>query len=320
MVDVIDLEVLALHAGLRLDQFVVMAVPELSRAAVQRLLKEGHVTGNRSGLSSSLKVKEGDRFQVVFPAPTDPVPQAQIVPFDVIYEDADLLVINKPAGLVVHPAAGNPDHTLVNGLIAHCGDSLSGIGGVKRPGIVHRLDKGTSGLMVVAKHDQAHRHLTQQFQARSLYRVYEAFVWGRLFPPQGRIEGDIGRHPAHRQKMAVVTRNGKPAVTDYQVLSDLGAYAQHVRCQLGSGRTHQIRVHLSTKGHPLVGDSLYGKAVKAVPASVQTQVRSLTDEGQRPALHAGFLSFLHPRTGEVVSFTCPWPEDLESLHRFLKTL
>ncbi len=275
-----------------------------SRAGVQRLIKAGLVArAGNAALDASDKVHAGEVYTVTLLPPEPALPEAQAMPLRIVYEDADLLVVDKPAGLVVHPAAGNRDRTLVNALLAHCGDSLSGIGGVARPGIVHRLDKDTSGLMVVAKHDAAHQALSRQFADRSLSRVYQALVWGALNLVAGSVEGAIGRHPRDRKKMAVVRHGGKAALTHYKLVERLGAgatTASLIECKLATGRTHQIRVHMAHIGHPLVGDPTYGRGGKVAGFS-------------RQALHAAELTFIHPRTGKAMRFTTPMPKDMATL-------
>jgi 23S rRNA pseudouridine1911/1915/1917 synthase len=233
---------------------------------------------------------------------------------DILYEDEVLIVVNKPAGLVVHPAAGNPDRTLVNALIAHCGDSLRGIGGVRRPGIVHRLDKDTSGIMVVAKTETAQASLSAQFAERSIGRVYRAVVWGLPSPAEGEIVGNIGRSPHNRKKMAVVARGGKPAMTRYKVVRGLArGGAALVDCTLLTGRTHQIRVHMTHAGHPLIGDPIYGRGSRQRLAALPGHARQAVAAFPRQALHAGSLSFNHPITQERLTFTSNLPRDIRDL-------
>ncbi|MDX5361380.1 MAG: RluA family pseudouridine synthase [Alphaproteobacteria bacterium] len=318
-------------AGQRLDRYITASLPHLSRSRVQRLIETGFVSvSGRAAVDASTRVGAGDEVEVVVPPPDDPLPSGEDIPLDIVHEDADLLVVNKPAGLVVHPAPGSPESTLVNALIAHCGDSLSGIGGVKRPGIVHRIDKETSGLMVVAKHDGAHLGLSEQFAAHTTERSYRAIVWGappvadwsptgrRLIKgPWGRIEGAIGRSPTNRKKMAVVKSGGKTAVTHFRVLERFGPadapVASLVECRLETGRTHQIRVHMTHIGHPLIGDGVYGGKHKTLARTLSPRIRPLVEEFPRQALHAATLGFRHPRTGEEMRFSAPLPEDMAFL-------
>lgn len=303
----------------RLDKILTLAAQEsgaegLSRARIQQLIKEGHLADPAGSIvtDASLAIRADDCFELTLPPPVAAQPEAQDIALDILFEDKDLLVLDKPAGLVVHPAAGNWDGTLVNALLAHCGKSLSGIGGVARPGIVHRLDKDTSGLMVVAKNDKTHQELTTQFADRSLSRVYRALVWGVPSPVSGSIEGAIGRHPRSRQKMAVVTRGGKEALTHYKVLEVFGTFASLVECKLATGRTHQIRVHMAHIGHPVVGDPLYGTRRRA-PKAAEKGIASLLEGFGRQALHAGEISFIHPRTGKKMDLNCPLPPDMKKL-------
>ena len=290
------LSIIAEESGERIDALLARTLEGLSRSAAQRLLEEGRVTREDDGkaLRKSDRVQAGDRITVVLPELAEDLPLIpQDLPLDVVYEDRDLIVVNKERGMVVHPAPGHPDGTLVNALLWHCGDSLSGIGGEKRPGIVHRIDKDTSGLLIVAKNDFAHQALSAQLQDRSLSRVYEAVVRGRLRADSGTIDRPIGRHPTDRKRMAINEKNGRPAVTHWNVLARYAAYT-HVRCWLETGRTHQIRVHLASIGHPLLGDGVYGALCPE---------KGL--EGQ--CLHARELKFIHPRTGEAVHLTTGLP-------------
>lgn len=306
-------------AGERLDKALAAGLEGLSRSRVQALMEQGHVReGGRTITDPSLRVKPGQTFELVIPEAEPAEPVAQDIPLTVVYEDEDVLVIDKPAGLVVHPAAGNPDNTLVNALLAHCGDSLSGIGGVRRPGIVHRLDKDTSGLMVVAKNDRAHHALTTQFADRSLSRTYLALVWGVPSPRRGRIEGAIGRSTVDRKKMAVVEHGGKHAATRYRVVKAFGLGAALVECVLETGRTHQIRVHMAHIGHPLVGDPLYGRGRSGRPggkhaSALPEPVRNRLVGFPRQALHATALTFNHPGRQEKLRFESPLPADLHEL-------
>jgi 23S rRNA pseudouridine1911/1915/1917 synthase len=262
------------------------------------------------------KTKDGDLYELVLPPPVQAAPKAEKIPLEIVYEDAELLVLNKPAGVVVHPGAGNWDHTLVNALLAHCKGSLSGIGGVERPGIVHRLDKDTSGLLVVAKNDRAHQALSAQFADRSLSRVYQALVWGVPAPAQGDIAGAIGRHPRARKKMAVLNHGGKEALTHYKVEKAYGGIASLVSCKLATGRTHQIRVHMEHKGHPVVGDPVYGSRRRAGKGE-KTLVAQL-EAFPRQALHAGEIAFFHPKTHKLMKFKAKTPKDMGALLRKLE--
>lgn len=324
--------------GKRIDQFFSAALgaeASISRTRIKSLIERGDAVeqtpnGARKISDSAYRVKPGARYTLTVPAPEPLELKPQSMPLDIAYEDEHLIVVNKPAGLVVHPAPGNRDKTLVNALMAHCGASLSGIGGVSRPGIVHRLDKGTSGLMVAAKNDQAHVHLAEQFSSHGrdgrLQRRYHAFVWGRPRPPKGRIEGMIGRSRSNRKKMAVVNKNGKVAVTHYRTLSSFGpehtvAYAEF---HLETGRTHQIRVHSSHIGHSVVGDPLYGhspalqKALKSseLGRNILAEIKDLG----RPALHAQTLGFEHPISRKKLTFSAPLPKDLMTLAKKLEQL
>ena len=302
-------------AGERLDRFLTDALAPLSRARVQRLIRDGHVTCAGATLTDpAYRVKPRDALAVVIPPVAEPTIEAQAMDLTVVYEDADLLVIDKPAGLVVHPGPGRPDETLVNALLAHCGDSLSGVGGIRRPGIVHRLDKDTSGLIVVAKNDAAHHALARQFAAHSIDRVYRAVVWGAPMPPNGEIQGNIGRHPRQRKKMAVLgAGRGKPATTRYRLERRLGTVASLVECRLATGRTHQIRVHLSHIGHPLVGDPVYGRAPARQLRGLDPECAAFVRAFRRQALHAAVIGFDHPRLCRRLTFTSCLPSELKIL-------
>ena len=307
-------------AGERLDRFLARRLAGFSRSRLKNLIEAGHVSAGGATLSDpSHRVKPGQAFVLKLPAVVSAKPEGQAIDLLIVYEDADLIVVDKPAGLVVHPAPGNPDHTLVNALIAHCGDSLSGIGGEKRPGIVHRLDKDTSGLIVAAKNDMAHRALAADFAARRIERTYQAVVWGIPVPREGEIEGAIGRHPVDRKRMAVVKRGGKPALTRYRVIRALGPGASLIECQLATGRTHQIRVHLAAAGYPLLGDPVYGRETAERRSRLSGPGRSALAGLGRQALHAGTLGFLHPRTGEQLRFESPLPADIRDLIKALET-
>ena len=285
----------------RLDSFLAARLPDMTRSAAARLIEAGHVTVNGKIPAKSLRLSGGEAVAVTLPDPEPIAALPQDIPLDVVYEDGDVIVVNKPAGLVVHPAPGHPDGTLVNALLHHCGGSLSGIGGALRPGIVHRIDRDTSGLIIAAKNDAAHLALSAQLQDHTLARTYEAIVVGNLREDRGTVDAPIGRHPADRKKMAV--REGKPAVTHWEALERFPGYT-YVRCRLETGRTHQIRVHMAYIGHPIYGDTVYG-AGKPVPG--------LTGQ----CLHAVGLSFVHPRTGEAVELRCPLPEEFQAQLRRL---
>ena len=304
--------------GERLDRALQQRLPDLSRSRLKQLILSGQVANDGNVIRDpSRKVRAGQTFVVILPEPDDATPQAQAIPLDIRFEDAHLIVIDKPAGLVVHPAPGNPDGTLVNALIAHCGASLAGIGGVRRPGIVHRLDKDTGGLMVVAKTEAAHRALSADFAARRISRAYAAVVWGVPLPATGEIEGNIGRSMTNRKKMAVVgARRGKPAVTRYKVERAFADKAALIECRLLTGRTHQIRVHLAERGHPLIGDPVYGGR-----ASRRSATRaSAAAYFPRQALHARHLGFVHPASGEYLAFDSDLPDDVKSLLASLEGL
>ena len=307
--------------GERLDRFLARQLIGLSRSRLKQLIEAGHVRAGGATLSDpSYKVKAGQVFELDLPAPAPATPRGQAIDLAIVYEDGDLIVIDKPAGMVVHPAPGNPDMTLVNALIAHCGDSLSGVGGERRPGIVHRLDKDTSGLLVVAKNDVTHQALAADFAARRIDRRYLAVVWGMPKAREGDIQGPIGRHPVDRKRMAVVRRGGKPALTHYRVLEALGPGASLVECRLATGRTHQIRVHLASIGHPLLGDPVYGRESAERRARLTPEGRAVFAELHRQALHAATLGFRHPRSGARLAFESALPLDLARLINALKSL
>jgi 23S rRNA pseudouridine1911/1915/1917 synthase len=307
--------------GQRLDRMLADGLSDLSRSRVKALVEAGRVTaGGVTITDPSYRVKPGQTFAIMLPDPVAALPAGQAIALDVVYEDADLIVINKPAGMVVHPAPGNPDETLVNALIAHCGSSLSGIGGVRRPGIVHRLDKDTSGLLVAAKNDVAHQALADAFARHDVERAYWAVVWGIPAPRAGEIAGAIGRHPVNRKKMAVVSRGGKAALTRYRVLRPLGPAASLVECRLATGRTHQIRVHLASIGHPLIGDPVYGRTTAARLGRLAPAARGAVEGMKRQALHAFLLGFRHPRTGLPLRWEAEMPADILGLTRSLEQI
>lgn len=296
---------------IRLDKWLSSAT-ELSRGRISDLIGRGQVFLNGSPVTAQdRKTAAGEVYRILLPPPAAAVPQAQEIPLDIVYEDEDLLVLNKPAGMVVHPAAGNYEGTLVNALLAHCRESLSGIGGVIRPGIVHRLDKDTSGLMVVAKNDAAHNGLSAQFAVHSLERCYLALVWGMPAPSAGVIETQIGRSSVNRKKMAVVSSGGKRAETHYRMLETYagGAFSL-VHCSLKTGRTHQVRVHMTALGHPLVGDKVYGKTPKA---ALHSESLKIATAFPRQALHSYKMSFEHPVTKKIMRFEIPLPADMRSV-------
>jgi 23S rRNA pseudouridine1911/1915/1917 synthase len=301
-------------AGQRADRFLAEAIGTVSRSRVKGLIEQGRASRDGVTVSQPAEaVRAGAVYELQPPPLTSAVPLPQTIPFTILFEDADLIVLDKPAGLVVHPAPGHEDGTLVNALLAHCGDSLPGIGGERRPGIVHRLDRDTTGVMVVAKTERALATLSAMFAARDLDRAYLALVWGVPSPVSGEIEGAIGRDAHDRKRMALVTRGGKAALTRYQLQAAYGPAASLVRLQLATGRTHQIRVHLSSRGHPVVGDPLYLRRVPAASRALPVPVRTTLLDFPRQALHAATLGFAHPRTGQRMQFETPLPEDFASL-------
>jgi 23S rRNA pseudouridine1911/1915/1917 synthase len=301
-------------AGQRVDSFLAEALGTLSRSRIKALIEQGHVVRDGIRLTQPAEpARAGASYTITPPLPRPALPQAQEIAFTILYEDADLLVLDKPPGLVVHPAPGNPDGTLVNGLLAYCGDSLPGIGGERRPGIVHRLDKDTSGVMVVAKTESALAALSLAFAARDLDRAYLALCWGLPNPAAGEIEGAIGRDPRERKRMAMVARGGKPALTRYRLLAQHAGAVSLLECRLATGRTHQIRVHLAGTGHPIVGDPVYLRRIPAAARGLSEAPRRRLLDFPRQALHATRLGFNHPRTGQFLSFTTPPPADMRAL-------
>jgi 23S rRNA pseudouridine1911/1915/1917 synthase len=285
--------------GTRIDAYVSEGLPLLSRTAAQRLCEEGLVLVDGVAAPKNLRLKAGQTVEITLPPPKDVDAKPENIPLEIVYEDDDLLVVNKQKGMVAHPAPGNESGTLVNALLFHCGDSLSGIGGAARPGIVHRIDKDTSGLLVVAKSDLAHQSLTEQLSAHTVMRRYHAVVHGGFKTDSGRVDAPIGRHPTDRKRMCVTERNSRDAATNYTVLEELNRFT-YVMCELETGRTHQIRVHMAYIGHPVAGDPVYG------PRSAAVKRTTGKLEGQ--CLHAKTLGFLHPRTGEYLEFTSELPE------------
>ena len=310
------------EAGDRLDKWLAARLPELSRSRIKALIEAGQVGLDGATIADpSYRVKPGQTARVEVPPDAPATPEPQDIALVVVYEDADLIVIDKPPGMVVHPAPGSPDSTLVNALLAHCGESLAGIGGVRRPGIVHRIDKDTSGLLVVAKTDAAHRGLAAQFADHSLERAYRALVWGLPNPAEGRIEGAIGRNPRDRKTMAVVSHGGKPALTRYRVVkSFLAGAVSLVECRLATGRTHQIRVHMTSVNNPLVGDMTYGRVRPSRMSRLPEVQRQALQAFPRQALHAYLLGFRHPTQGGWLRFESAIPSDISSLIKILEAV
>ncbi len=305
-------------AGERLDLFLARHAQALSRSRLKALIKAGKVEiGGKAVDDPNTRVPAGAAIAISLPEPEEAEPGPEPIPLNILYEDADVIVIDKPAGLVVHPGAGNRSGTLVNALIAHCGDSLSGIGGVKRPGIVHRLDKDTSGVLVVAKNDFAHRALSAQFADHGregpLLREYDALVWGVPKPHIGAVDAPLIRDARNRLKQAVARRGGRNAVTHYAVKERFGTTAALLKCRLETGRTHQIRVHLAHISHPLVGDTVYGAGFQTKAERLPADLRAKIKDFRRQALHARLLRFRHPRTGALIKFETDWPTDLTDL-------
>jgi len=288
--------------GERLDKWLCTQLSDLTRTAIQNLIENGGILVNGKTVAKNYKQRSGDSITVTIPEPVELNTEPENIPLDIVYEDESLLVVNKPKGMVVHPAPGNYSGTLVNALLYHCGDSLSGINGVIRPGIVHRIDKNTSGLLIVAKTDNAHKHLAEQIKAHSFTREYECVACGKFRETEGTVNAPIGRNPNDRKKMCVTDKNSKNAVTHYSVIQQFEKYA-HVKCVLETGRTHQIRVHLSYKGHPVLGDDVYGKAFKGI-------------DGQ--CLHAKKIGFIHPVTEEYMEFDSELPEYFTDILRKVK--
>ena len=288
------------HSGIRIDRFLSEQLPEHSRSYIQRLIKDGQVSIEGKAVKSNYKITGSEEIALLIPDQVIPDILPEDIPLDILYEDQDLIVINKPKGMVVHPAAGHYSGTLVNALMYHCKDDLSGINGVMRPGIVHRIDRNTTGSLLVCKNDFAHNAIAEQLKVHSITRRYRAIVHGNLKDDQGTVDAPIGRHPIDRKKMAIEPRNGRDAITHYRVLERFGNYT-YIECQLETGRTHQIRVHMSSIHHPIVGDDVYGPA-KCPFSGLQGQT-----------LHAQILGFIHPRTGEYMEFSAPLPEYFENL-------
>ena len=289
---------------MRLDKYLSEQFPEQTRSYLQKLIKEGFVLVNGKTVKSGYQLSKGEEVSVIIPEPKELDVEPQKMDLEIVYEDEDVILINKPKGMVVHPAPGHTTDTLVNGLLYHCKDNLSGINGIARPGIVHRIDRDTTGILIVCKNDMSHNSIAAQLKEHSINRRYRALVHGNIKEDQGTIEGPIGRHPIDRKKMAINERNGKPAVTHYTVLERFGNYTL-IECKLETGRTHQIRVHMTSMGHPLVGDEVYGPA--KCPFKLQGQ-----------CLHAMTLGFVHPRSGEYMEFSAELPVYFEELLRKLR--
>lgn len=300
----IGIEISDSNANQRIDKFLSDKLNGFTRNAIAKLITEGNITVNGIVISKNYKCKKNDLIEVHIPDAKPLDVAAENIPLDIVYEDGDLLVVNKPKGMVVHPAAGNYDGTLVNALLYHCKDSLSGINGVIRPGIVHRIDKDTSGLLIVAKNDAAHLSLAQQIKEHSFHRAYQAVCYGNIKNDSGTVHQPVGRHPKDRKKMAVTDKNSKDAITHFEVLKRYNGFT-HIRCILETGRTHQIRVHMAYTGHPLAGDAVYG------PKKVITSLN-----GQ--CLHAGEIGFVHPRSGEYLEFKSELPDYFTTFLRKLE--
>ena len=289
-------------AGTRIDKFLADACPDLSRSFLHKLLKESSVTADGKAVKSSFKVNGGETIAFEVPKPQEAAIEAENIPLDILYEDSDIILVNKPKGMVVHPAAGHYTGTLVNALMYHCKDQLSGINGVMRPGIVHRIDMNTTGVLVVCKNDFAHNSLAEQLKVHSITRVYYAIVFGNLREDEGTVHASIGRHPTDRKKMSIHSKQGRDAITHYRVLERFGSYT-FIECRLETGRTHQIRVHMKAIGHPLPGDFLYCPDYRLI---------------DRQPLHSTYLSFSHPATGEKLEFSAPLPQDMRNLFPDIK--
>ena len=297
MMDEINLT--AQNAGERIDRFLCRDLESLSRSYIQKLLKDGHIKVNGRAVKANYKVNSGDQICVTIPELETPDILPENIPLDILYEDDDILVVNKPKGMVVHPAPGHYSHTLVNAVLYHCGEQLSGINGVQRPGIVHRIDMDTTGSLLICKNDRAHQILAEQLKEHSITRRYHAIVCGNIKTDTGTVNAPIGRHPVDRKKMSVKAPNGRNAVTHYRVLERFGSFT-YIECELETGRTHQIRVHMASIGHPILGDAVYGPA--KCPYKLQGQT-----------LHAKILGIMHPSTGEYMEFDAPLPEYFSDL-------
>ena len=305
--------------GQRIDRFLTSCFSDLSRSQIQRLISNGNLSVDENIIiDNSFKIRIGDIYQLEIPPAEEAIPEPENIPLDIIYEDNDLIVVNKPAGMTVHPAPGAYHGTLVNALLYHCKNNLSGIGGVKRPGIVHRIDKDTSGLLVVAKNDISHRKLCEQFAEHSIERTYFALVYGTPSPLHGQINANIGRSPYDRKKMAIVTKGGKNAITNYKTI-EVFTGASLIQCNLETGRTHQIRVHMSSLGCNLIGDKVYEKNKKSSLHFANENIKQSILSFSRQALHATTLGFIHPTTQEKMSFSSQFPKDFSDLLNDLKS-
>lgn len=302
-----EFTVISGFSGVRIDKYLADNIEECSRSMIVQIIEDQNVLVNGSSCNKKYKVKENDFIEIIIPDPVEYIAKAENIPLDIVYEDDDLLVINKQKGMVVHPAAGNYEGTLVNALLYYCKDSLSGINGVLRPGIVHRIDKNTSGLLIVAKNDFAHKHLAEQIKEHSFTREYEAVVLGNLKSEEGTVDAPIGRNPSDRKKMCVTDKNSKNAVTHYNVIERYNGHT-HIKCKLETGRTHQIRVHMAYLGHPVAGDDVYSYKTK----------EKFTFEGQ--CLHAKKIGFVHPRSQEFLFFDSELPDYFKNYLQKLKNI
>lgn len=303
---------------MRIDALLAHHIADYSRSQLKTFIEKGNVSlAGEITTDPSIRIKQPETITITVAAPEQSWMKAEEIPLDVVYEDDDLIVINKPSGMVVHPAPGSKDATLVNALLAHCGDSLSDIGGVLKPGIVHRIDKGTSGLLVVAKNNRAHMHLSEQFKEHTIQRVYKALVWGELRHAKNTIEGNIGRSTRDRKKMALLAYGGREAITHYKRLATYHDMLSYVECTLETGRTHQIRVHMSSIKHSLLGDKTYGRS-RVLKKHVPSDLKDAISELDRPWLHAEQLGFEHPTSGENLFFTCKIPEELDQILKKLE--
>ena len=295
-----ELFIVESQEGERIDRYLADTMPKQSRSYLQKLIKGGNVLVNQEPVKASYRLLIGDRLEITLPDVKEPDIAAENIPLDILYEDSDVIIVNKPKQMVVHPAPGHYSGTLVNALMYHCREELSGINGMMRPGIVHRIDMDTTGSLVVCKNDEAHQSLAGQLKDHSIRRIYAAVVHGNIKDDEGSVDAPIGRHPTERKKMSTHAKNGKPAVTHYKVLERFGSYT-YIQCRLETGRTHQIRVHMASIGHPLLGDLVYGPSRCPFPGLI----------GQ--TLHAGTLGFIHPRTGEYLETEAPLPQYFQSL-------